>query len=163
MLSFCGQDRCSVDANGRLKLSPKVVADFTGKCGGQVVMHCLPEGAIAIYPEEIYLEMRRQETLPAAKAANSMDFRRSMRRFGAMSSPESISNQGRVTLPQAFREYAAVNPGSEVFVVGVEIGIEIWNTERWAEEIDRMNEHAREKGEREMAADLLPGDNISNN
>ncbi len=160
MLSFCGQDRCSVDANGRLKLSPKVVADFTGKCGGQVVMHCLPEGAIAIYPEEIYLEMRRQETLPAAKAANSMVFRRSMRRFGAMSSPESISNQGRVTLPQAFREYAELKPGSEVFVVGVEIGIEIWKAERWAEEINRMNEHAREKGEREMAADLISGDNI---
>jgi DNA-binding transcriptional regulator/RsmH inhibitor MraZ len=160
VLSFCGQDRCSVDANGRIKLSPKVATDFAAKCGGQVVMHCLPEGAIAVYPEEIYLEMRRQETLPAAKAANSMVFRRSMRRFGALSSPESISNQGRITLPQAFREYAATAAGSEVWVVGVEIGIEIWNAERWAEELDKMNEHAREKGEREMAADLTSGDNI---
>lgn len=160
MLSFCGQDRCSVDANGRIKLSPKVAADFTAKCGGQVVIHCLPEGAIAVYPEEIYLEMRRQETLPAAKAANSMVFRRSMRRFGALSCPESISNQGRITLPQAFREYAATEPGSEVWVVGVEIGIEIWNTKRWAEELDKMNEHAREKGEREMAADLISGNSI---
>lgn len=160
VLAFCGQERCSIDANGRLKLSPKVVTDFTEKCGGRVVVHCLPEGAVAIYPEDIYLEMRRQETLPAAKAANSMVFRRSMRRFGAMSNSDTISNQGRVTLPQAFREYAALNPGGEVFVVGVEIGIEIWNAGRWMEEIERMDEHAREKGEREMAADLMSGDNI---
>lgn len=155
MLSFCGQDRSSVDANSRIKFSPKVIADFAEKCGGHVVLHCLPEGAVAIYPEEIYLEMRRQETLPAAKAASSVVFRRDMRRFGALSSSEIISNQGRVTLPQGFREYAAIEPGTEVIVVGVEIGVEIWSTERWNAELERMNEHVREKGNREMAADLM--------
>jgi DNA-binding transcriptional regulator/RsmH inhibitor MraZ len=155
MLSFCGQDRSSVDANSRIKFSPKVIADFAEKCGGHVVLHCLPEGAIAIYPEEIYLEMRRQETLPAAKAASSVVFRRDMRRFGALSSSEIISNQGRVTLPQGFREYAAIEPGTEVIVVGVEIGVEIWSIERWNAELERMNEHVREKGNREMAADLM--------
>lgn len=28
MLAFCGLDRCSVDANGRIKLSPRVIEDF---------------------------------------------------------------------------------------------------------------------------------------
>jgi DNA-binding transcriptional regulator/RsmH inhibitor MraZ len=158
MLAFCGQDRCSIDANGRLKLSPRVISDFLERCSGEIVMHCLPEGAVALYPEEVYLEMRQNETAPAAKAAHSLVFRRSMRRFGAMSQSEQISKQGRITLPAAFRKYAELGPGSDAYVVGVEIGVEIWNAERWDAELERINEHVQEKGEREMAADLLPGD-----
>ena len=59
-----------MDANGRLKLSPRVINDFMESCGGEIVMHCLPEGAVAVYPESIYLEMRRQENEPAARAAS---------------------------------------------------------------------------------------------
>ncbi|QSH42084.1 hypothetical protein P0136_04665 [Lentisphaerota bacterium ZTH] len=154
MLKFCGQDCCSVDANGRIKLSPRVISDFAEECGSEVVMHCLPEGAIALYPEKIYLEMRQNEEQAAAQAAASVVFRRSMRRFGAMSKSESISRQGRITLPPTFRKYAALEAGCEVCVVGVEIGVEIWNAERWMAEIDKINEHAMEKGEREMAMDL---------
>ncbi|MFA7232005.1 MAG: hypothetical protein WC071_12105 [Victivallaceae bacterium] len=156
MLSFCGQDKCSVDANGRIKLSPRVIDEFTQRCNGEVIMHCLPEGAIALYPEDVYLEMRRNETAPVEKAAGSLVFRRSMRRFGALSSPEKITRQGRITIPTAFRQYAGLGPNTETYVIGVEIGVEIWNAERWSEELERLNEHAREKGEREMAADLMP-------
>ena len=65
MLSFCGQDITKLDANGRLKLSPRVISDFQEHGGFEVVMHCLPEGAIAIYPEDIYLKMRQNELNPA--------------------------------------------------------------------------------------------------
>ena len=44
MLAFCGLDRCSVDANGRIKLSPRVIEDFARR-GSDVVLHCLPECA----------------------------------------------------------------------------------------------------------------------
>jgi DNA-binding transcriptional regulator/RsmH inhibitor MraZ len=36
--------------------------------------------------------------------------------------------------------------------------VEIWNAERWDAELERINEHVQEKGEREMAADLYPGE-----
>ena len=156
MLAFCGHDCCSIDSNGRIKFSPRVLRDFDDKCRGDVVLHCLPEGGIAVYPEDVYLEMRRHEEAPAARAAASLVFRRSMRRFGAMSKSDKISRQGRITIPTAYRVYAALEPGADVSVVGVEIGIEIWNTERWNEEINKINEHVREKGMHEMAADLLP-------
>ena len=66
MLAFCGLDRCSVDANGRIKLSPRVIEDFARR-GSDVVLHCLPEGAVAVYPEDIYLEMRRSVPDPAQR------------------------------------------------------------------------------------------------
>lgn len=161
MIPFCGQDKCSVDSNGRVKFSPRVVSDFLKNCNGEVVLHCLPEGALAVYPEDIYLEMRRVESKPAEKAGSSMVFRRNIRRFGALSSPEKISRQGRITIPGGYREMLELDPGEEIVVVGVEIGVEIWNVARWNRELSRLNSHAEEKGEREMVADL-EGEIISN-
>ena len=155
MLSFCGQDRSSIDSNGRVKFSPRTVKDFMNRCNGEVVLHCLPEGALAVYPEEIYMQMRRAESRPAEKAGSSMLFRRTLRRFGALSSSEKISAQGRITLPSGFREMLELTPGTEIVVVGAEIGVEIWNAARWEAELQKINEHAAEKGEREMAADLV--------
>lgn len=159
MLAFCGLDRCSVDANGRIKLSPRVIEDFARR-GSDVVLHCLPEGAVAVYPEDIYLEMRRSVPDPAQRAAGSMVFRRTLRRFGAWSQSEKISAQGRITLPQEYRDHAGFVPGGDVMVVGNEIGVEIWSRERWLEEQKMIMEHEREKGEREMESDLDTGRGI---
>lgn len=155
MLAFCGQDHCQIDANGRVKLSPRVIHDFMEKCGGKIVMLCLPEGSLAVYPENFYLEMRRQEESPAARAASSMVFRRELRRFGALSSADRITAQGRLTVPHGFREHAGLFPGVEIVVVGVEVGVELWNAERWGAELLKMNEHAIARGESEMADDLI--------
>ena len=154
MLSFCGQDKSSVDSNGRVKFSPRIISDFIDQCKGEVVLHCLPEGALAVYPEETYIQMRRAETRPAEKAGNSLVFRRNLRRFGALSSSEKVSAQGRITVPTGYREMLGLNPGEEIVVVGAEIGVEIWNAAKWDEELLRVNTHVEEKGEREMAADL---------
>lgn len=153
MIPFCGFDRCSMDANGRVKLSPKVLADF-GLTGPDPVIHCLPEGALGIYPEKTFLEMRGTEEHSARMAGASFIARRTMRRFGAMSTSASISAQGRLTIPSFFREYAGLKENSDLIVVGVEIGIELWSPARWAEEQKRIHEHMIEKDRREMDADL---------
>jgi len=158
MLSFCGQDRCLIDANGRVKFSPRVLKDFKERCSGEVVMYCLPEKAIAIYPEDIYIQMRNSMSRPAEQAAASLVHRRILRRFGALSQSNTISGQGRLTLPVAYREYAGLEPSSDIVIVGIEIGVEIWSAAAWAIEMDEMDLHVREKGEREMAADLLAGE-----
>lgn len=154
MLAFCGQERTSIDANGRLKLSQRFLNDFSERGTSSVVLHCLPEGAIAVYPEDIYIEMRKNETHPAERAAGSMVFRRTLRYFGSMSHPEKITLQGRITLPEMFRKFAGIECGKEVILVGAEIGIEIWNPEKWEQEIEMIKKHSQEKGNIEMDADL---------
>jgi len=155
MLAFCGQDKCSSESSGRIKLSQRAINDFAEQSSGKVVLRCLPEGALAVYPENIYMRMRQGEPDPAERAASSLLFRRTLRQFGALSQPDKISAQGRITIPQAYREHGGIKASSEVVVVGVEIGIEIWSPERWSEELKKVNEHILEKGEREMAADLV--------
>jgi len=69
--------------------------------------------------------------------------------------PQRISTQGRITIPPEYRDFAGLSAAGGIVVAGVEIGIEIWDRARWQEEQKNLMEHAREKGEREMAGDLL--------
>lgn len=155
MLSFCGMDRCLLDASGRVKLSPRVLEDFAHS-GNEVVLHCLPEGAVAVYPENVYQKMRTAAADAAERAGQSMLFRRELRRFGAWSVSQRITQQGRITIPPEYRDFAGLKTGGNTVVVGVEIGIEIWDLERWKTEQMNCMEHARAKGETEMSADLDP-------
>ena len=150
---FCGQDSCLIDANGRIKLSPRFLADFH-EVGGSTVLRCLPEGALGVYPDAIWQQMRQGEANSAAKAGGSAAFRRQLRLFGALSEPQAISNQGRLTIPTQFRERLGLVPGADVVVIGAEIGVEIWATARWQAELDALSEHEMRKAEADMAAEL---------
>lgn len=152
-MPFYGQDQCTVDANGRVKLSPRLLMDF-GRDGDAVVLHCLPEGAIGVYPTSVWDEIRASETEPASGAASSVIVRRRNRRYGALSQMDTISKQGRITVPSPFRSLTGLNPGSEAVLVGVEVGVEIWNAERWNEEFQVLLQHEQERANREMRADL---------
>ena len=139
MLEFCGEDRCLVDANGRIRLNQRLVSDFLRKCEGNVVMYVLPEGAVALYPEETYREMREREISDADNVGSSFAARRSLRRFGSLTQPENITRQGRITLPERFRNMTGLTPGAEACVVGVEIGVEIWNAEKFDREMQEID------------------------
>jgi DNA-binding transcriptional regulator/RsmH inhibitor MraZ len=156
MLPFFGHEKVSIDSNGRVKLSPRFASDFReyGNGNGQIVLFCLPEGGLAVYPEEIFLQMRRAEAHPAERAAESLLQRRKMRLSGAMTHSDSISNQGRITIPHFLREHTGLHPNIQSVMVGVEIGLEIWTLETWASEFGKARNHANEKGELEMASDL---------
>ncbi len=43
----------------------------------------------------------------------------------------TITERGRLMIPEGFREFLRVEPGGDVFVVGAAVCIEIWNPELW--------------------------------
>ncbi len=155
MLEFCGQDQCILDNNGRIKLSISLLRNFQRYSENDVILHCLPEKAIAVYPLQIWKSMRGSEQNKEFNAAQSLVFRRNLRRFGSMSLNVAISNQGRITIPPVFRDFAELTANSEIFLIGCEIGIEIWNQERWRIESELIQKHIFDKGEHEMNSDLI--------
>lgn len=161
MLPFFGHEKISLDANGRVKLSPRFVDDFRRSCDGEmeVVLFCLSEGCLAVYPQETFLRMRRSEVKPEEKAAESLLFRRKLRLNGAMTHSDVISNQGRITVPHFFRDFIGLNANVDAVIVGVEIGIEIWTAKKWKAEFEKISAHVNEKGELEMASDLYNKNN----
>jgi DNA-binding transcriptional regulator/RsmH inhibitor MraZ len=102
--------------------------------------------------------MRNQASPSVEGPATSLVARRTMRRFGALSQGASISNQGRITVPPMFREYADLLTGEQVVVSGCETGVELWNPARWEAELATIHQHVRDKGAQEMSADLRGGE-----
>jgi len=117
-------------------------------------MHGLPEGAIALYPEEVYRDMRAREIGSLEQLGTSFALRRSLRRFGALTVMDTITRQGRVTLPPQLREFAGIAPGSEVALVGAEVGVEIWEAKRFAAEMAAIGEHLTKRRDAEMEQEL---------
>ena len=142
-----------MDANGRLRLSAGLWRDFARVAAAEAVLFCLPEGGLGLYPPSTLKTMRRQDR-GSPVAADNLAFRRRLRRFGALAVSVEVTRQGRITIPPAFREHAGIAPRSAVALVGVEIGVEIWNLERWRGELARIRQHMTDKGEQEMEADL---------
>ena len=156
MLAFCGQDRVLIDANGRIKLPPRLIEDFKAHGGTDLVLYCLPEGAVALYPENVFHEMRDRAAEALRAAGESILKRRDFRRFGAWSCGAAITGQGRLTIPEAFRAPAQLQPGTEAVIAGVEIGAEIWNFNRWQNELELMQQHELARGDMEMTQALQP-------
>ena len=42
-----------------------------------------------------------------------------------------LAGRSRLLIPEGFRQFLGVDPGSEVVVVGAVICVEIWNPEMW--------------------------------
>lgn len=154
MLPFCGLDNCLVDANGRIRLTQRVVEDFLREGASAIVMHGLPEGCIALYPEAVWRRMRAPTLNSPEQLGGSFALRSSLRRFGALTCSGEISRQGRITLPELLRDHAGLDAGSEAVVVGVEIGVEIWESERFREEMASAGKREALKREREFDREL---------
>lgn len=49
--------------------------------------------------------------------------------------PVPLAGRGRIVIPEGFREFLGVEPGGSVIVVGAAICVEIWNPQRWNEQV----------------------------
>ena len=154
-LRFFGQEHCLIDRNGRVRLPTRMLADFQDIDQRQVVLHCLPENALAIYPLSTWQQMRSREPRPAAKAGSSLAYRRQLRRFGGFTQMDELSNQGRITVPPLFREPLSLLPGTASVIVGCEIGVEIWNAQIWQDEHRAITEHEQRRAQTDLEQELM--------
>ncbi len=154
MLAFCGMESCRIDGAGRVRLPQRIVDDFLRRGQGSVVLFGLPEGAVAVYPEDVYEEMRRRELGDLDAVGASFTARRSLRRFGSMACPSEIRCQGRLTLPEILQKFAGLTPGKAARIIGVEIGVEIWAADRFEAEMADINQQQQAERQAEIARNI---------
>lgn len=123
VVEFLGEFRHSLDAKGRLILP----ADFREQLTGGGFVTKILDGCLAVVTPR---EFRRRSAEMLELARGGLVERQTVRAFAAASKPVAPDGQGRIVIPQALREYAALE--RDVVVVGVINKIELWNPERWA-------------------------------
>ncbi len=135
---FLGTHSPRLDEKGRLFLPAKYRAELAG---GVVITkgqnHCLYVFAQAEF-ERLTEELR---------TAAPRDYGRV---FFASASDEVPDKQGRVTIPQALREYASLE--RECAVIGANTRLEIWNAAAW-----QAYEAEQEEAFSAATEEVLPG------
>jgi MraZ protein len=126
---FLGEHRHGVDAKGRVIFPVRMRSDL----GAQVVLQKGIEPCLYVLPPE---EWERQVQRVTALPTTNPEARRYARHFFSQASAERIDAQGRLTVPQNFRDYAGID--REVVIVGAGGRVEIWDAARWDAQRDAV-------------------------
>lgn len=119
---FLGEHRHALDEKGRV-IFPARMRD---ELGAQVVLQKGIEKCVVVFPpEEWEREVAKVNSLPTTKP----EARRYRRFFFSQAQSERIDKQGRLTIPQSFREYAGLS--RDVVVAGAGPRVEIWDASAW--------------------------------
>ena len=138
---FLGEHRHALDDKGRV-IFPARMRD---ELGAQVVLQKGIESCVYVFPpEEWEREVEKVSSLPTTNP----QARRYRRFFFSQAQSERIDRQGRLTIPQGFRDYAALT--KDVVIAGVGQRIEIWDAGAWdaqrSESEDTVEDFASELG-----------------
>ena len=119
---FLGEYKHTIDNKCRLTIPAKFREDLNNQC---VIAKGL-DGCLTVYPMDEWTQVCEKID---AKPSSDLKVRRFKRLFYASASAEDLDKQGRLSIPPALMEYAAID--KDVYVVGESNTFEIWSSERW--------------------------------
>ena len=136
---FKGEYNFNLDDKGRVIIPAKMREAL----GREFVMvkgfeHCLSLYAAADW------ELREKELL--RQSADRAEARAFIRIYLAGAADMELDKQGRVVLPNAYREYASLE--REITIIGAGSSVEIWSTRKWQEYKEHYAEHFEELAEK---------------
>ena len=140
---FLGTHTPRLDEKGRLILPAK----FRDKLAGGLVVTRGQERCLYVFPMDEFV--RVAEDLRAAPVT-SKAVRDYMRVFLSGASDEIPDKQGRVTIPQALRDYAGLD--RECTVIGAGSRVEVWDTAAWNEYLASTEQAFADQSE-----EVIPG------
>jgi len=130
-MGFRGIYDHTVDDRGRVAIPARYRQEFlTG-----AVVWLSREGSVQVYTTAGFEEKSNRE---ASISDTFLNGRRSRRRFDALSFDAELDRQGRILLPQRFREAAELR--GPVVISGCRECLEIWNPAKWDEELEASQE-----------------------
>lgn len=130
-----GEFRRVYDDRYRIALPPELIDPLVGASTDAVVAK-ERDGCLSLWkPETWKAKFEGGVSLIQMKAKLDKLDLASLQRFSRMlstrSRPITLGARGRLLVPEGFREFLAVEPNSEVIVVGAGLCIEIWNPQVW--------------------------------
>lgn len=133
---FLGEYKHTIDNKCRLTIPAKFREDLNNQC---VIAKGL-DGCLAVYPMDEWALICEKID---AKPSSDVKVRRFKRLFYASASVEILDKQGRLSIPPALMEYAAID--KDVYIVGESNTFELWSAERWTSQKAEKGEDSFEE------------------
>jgi MraZ protein len=140
---FLGTHTLRLDEKGRLFLPAK----YRDELARGLVLTKGQERCLYVFPE---LEFGRITEALRAAPVTAKAVRDYSRVFFASASDEIPDRQGRITIPPALREYAALQ--HECVVIGANTRLEVWDSAAWDAYLSQQEDRFSEASE-----EVLPG------
>lgn len=122
-----GNHPARIDEKGRLKVPAEFRAAIESQWGGELFATTIRGDSMTLYPMPVWIEIER-------RAAESADFPRlHLLRLNSFGQVVRLDKQGRIVVPQALRERAALT--GEVSVLGLHTQLQVWNRQRLEERL----------------------------
>ncbi len=132
-----GEHRRVYDDRHRVALPPELV-DALGGSEAAIVLAKEREGCVSLWPEKLWnehvqasIELIRQKLQMNLFRSDLAKVQRFIRLFSTRARPVALGQKGRLLIPEGFRTFLAVEPNTEVVVVGAGVCVEIWQPEAW--------------------------------
>jgi len=140
---FLGTHTPRLDDKGRLFLPAK----YRDELAEGLVLTKGQERCLYVFPQEEFGRITEALRTAPVTAKAVRDYSRV---FFASASDEIPDKQGRITIPPALREYAALQ--KDCVVIGANTRLEIWDSAAWATYLDQQEDAFSEASE-----EVLPG------
>jgi MraZ protein len=140
---FLGTHTPRLDEKGRLFLPAK----YRDELAGGLILTKGQERCVYVFPVTEFERITEALRTAPVTAKGLRDYSRV---FFASASDEVPDKQGRITIPPALREYAALD--RDCVVIGANTRLEIWDSQAWASYLDQQEDAFSEASE-----EVLPG------
>lgn len=132
---FRGRFLHTIDDKGRIMVPARFREELRANYDERLIITNL-DGCLVAYPAA---EWSKLEEKLMQKSQVKKEVKAFIRFFVSGASECSLDDQGRVLVPPSLREYAALE--REVVLAGMLNRIEIWNKEKWNQEISSSVEN----------------------
>jgi MraZ protein len=140
---FLGTHTPRLDEKGRLFLPAK----YRDELAPGLILTKGQERCVYVFPVPEFERITEALRTAPVTAKGLRDYSRV---FFASASDEVPDKQGRITIPPALREYAALN--RDCVVIGANTRLEIWDSQAWASYLGQQEDAFSEASE-----EVLPG------
>lgn len=132
-----GEATRTLDERFRMTIPPELVGLLAAE-GGRCILAkerpgCLSLWNLVVWKTRLEAGVRLVESkIEAGRLEGRIE---EVQRLGRLLSTRQqevqLAGRGRIVIPEGFREFLGIEPGSEAMVVGAAVCVEIWNPEKW--------------------------------
>ena len=133
---FLGKHDYSMDERGRIPMPPRFREALMQ---GIILTQGTPDHCIRAYPTDAF---EQQAALYTESPVTTRTGRVARRAFFSGAYQAELDKQGPVLIPPVLRDYANLN--SQVVIVGIGEGMEIWNIDDFATALAREEDEFRQ-------------------